>query len=65
MFSTTFGALQRWQEDAFGQLQAGGDESFTTRGRVVLAGAVHGLLCFPEGGATPLGLDGMLTEYPR
>ena len=47
MFYRMFGALERWQEDAIGQLQAGGDESFTARARAVFADAVHGLLCFP------------------
>ena len=69
MFSTMSGALQRWQEDAFGQLQAGGDESFIAGGRVVFAGAVHGFSAFRLRGVRkmkaegrtqpPLGLDGI------
>ena len=46
MFSTTFGALQRWQEDAFGQLQAGGDESFIAGAWGSMRVRCTALLCF-------------------
>ena len=49
------GEIPLGYENAFRLLKAGGDESFIARGRVVFAGAVHGLLCFPEGSATLLG----------
>ena len=72
MFSTMFGALQRWQEDAFDQLQAGGDESFIAGGRVVFAGAVHspallsGSARVRKVGRNPVGVGrNGLAEYPR